>query len=153
MKFFIFMAIVFGVFLLALGRGNGGTDSNLPWSTATATNRGAVTSELAKADVQSEPATIETAADDATLGGNKSEIDQRPDQEATTISAAEVLPRGEDFSRQQLGRFETGQPPIIESSGDRGQNLRQIHSLNRDALNALVRVDTMLNGKSRGDTK
>ena len=133
MKFFIFMAIVFGVFLLALGRGNGGTDSNLPWSTATAT--------------------IETAADDATLGGNKSEIDQRPDQEATTISAAEVLPRGEDFSRQQLGRFETGQPPIIESSGDRGQNLRQIHSLNRDALNALVRVDTMLNGKSRGDTK
>jgi hypothetical protein len=76
--------------------------------------------------------------------------DNTPQEETETIAAAEVLTRGEDFTRQQLERYEPNQPPVSEPVNDHGENLRQIHALNRDALSALARVDAMLNGKDRG---
>jgi hypothetical protein len=162
MRFALFIIIAFGLFLLTLGMGDGGTTGGMT-ERLTREYLNAAAQELLPGAVKvanPNSAASDEADQPAATGGTEADTAAVTEIEEEQLAAGSldldtVLTRGEEYSRDQLVRYSnaasagTG-PAEQPTAPTQAQTMRDIHSLNRDALATLSRVDAVLHGKNTG---
>jgi hypothetical protein len=158
MKFLIFVLMVTGIVLLAVGKLNEDTqrqlvqtiDAHLEDTGEAVTDF--VSEQIPETLVETVAERIIDTAPAEIIENDEVLVEQStPQTQAPRISDLdEVLTHGIEYSERQLANPVASAPPKEPAGRPTEETMQQIHSLNREALSSLSRVDTVLHSKKKG---